>query len=432
MSNTYSRRLLGDGINMLAVSESRFKLSCVSVSMLIPLERGRAGVRALVPGILKSACSRFGSALETRQALASMYGANLAVSADRLGDMQQLTISVTALDDRYTIGGEKLSDRCAQLLCDMILRPRTEGNAFRAEDVEREKRLLIEQIEAERNEKLYYALERCISIAGENEPFGVNPKGSVEEVAAVTPAEAYSAYAELLEKARIDIIAVGMLDHDGVAELFRGELSALRRSPAALGGQIIVPAGSGRTAEEEAAVTQTNLVEILRLPPEIDRYAARMMATCLGGTVSSLLFKRVREELSLCYYCSSSYSRSKHLVTVYSGLQPDNLGKARDEIHAQIDVIASGGLTGEDIAAARLNVSESMRQVYDSIGATVGWYLVRLLEEHPLTPEETAEQLCAVTPEEIALAAKSLSSDVTFVLTPPGSVSEPPTDGKEE
>ena len=57
-----------------------------------------------------------------------------------------------------------------------------------------------------------------------------------------------------------------------------------------------------------------------------------MMNTMFGATSNSKLFLNVREKLSLCYYASSAYHRSKNLLTVASGIEFANYQKALDEI----------------------------------------------------------------------------------------------------
>lgn len=429
MSKGYNIRRVCDGINMLEVYETRFRTACISVSMILPLERQKAAARALVPYVLKSSCSAYTNDLERRQATALMYGAELGVSVGRLGDMQQICLSITALDDRYTIGGEKLSERCAELLCGVLLRPHTENGVFRASDIEREKQILREKIEAERNDKIGYTLEKCIQTAGENEPFGVPVKGTSDEVASLTAAQVWDAYREMLAAARMDIVAVGALEFHGIAERFAAELSALERSPVTLPAQTIVEKGSGRSVEERVPVAQTNMALAMRMGADVTESTGKLMSVCLGGSPSSLLFKRVREELSLCYFCSSVFSATKKLLYIVSGLADEKLDESLSEIRAQIKLIADGGLTAEDIEAARLSLCDSLRQAYDSMGSMVGWYRTRLLDDVIYTPEQQIELYNAVTPEQIAAAARTLSEDVVYAVRPSG---DAPETGEDE
>ena len=47
-------------------------------------------------------------------------------------------------------------------------------------------------------------------------------------------------------------------------------------------------------------------------------------------------FLNIREKLSLCYYASSSYARSKKILTVSSGIEPKDYDRTLEEILHQL------------------------------------------------------------------------------------------------
>ena len=59
-----------------------------------------------------------------------------------------------------------------------------------------------------------------------------------------------------------------------------------------------------------------------------------------GGTSNAKLFMNVREKLSLCYYPSSSFARSKGILTVACSIESKNYGTAIVEIIAQLQTEA--------------------------------------------------------------------------------------------
>ena len=70
-----------------------------------------------------------------------------------------------------------------------------------------------------------------------------------------------------------------------------------------------------RVVEEAMDVSQGKLAMGYRCSS--DDYPAMVLANLIfGGTSNSKLFLNVRERLSLCYYASSSYARSKNILTV--------------------------------------------------------------------------------------------------------------------
>jgi hypothetical protein len=104
--------------------------------------------------------------------------------------------------------------------------------------------------------------------------------------------------------------------------------------------------------KETAPVKQGKLVMGFRLgmKDRNDDYAAkRIMSDVFGGNPNSKLFKVVREEMSLCYYCSSRMLRAKGIMLVQSGIESFNEEKAKTAILDQLEEIKKGNFTEEDL-----------------------------------------------------------------------------------
>ena len=72
-----------------------------------------------------------------------------------------LAVSAVGLDDRYALEKEAVAGELAELLCSILFDPAFENGQFRQEDIDQEKRQLIEQIDSEFNDKRIYAQIRC-------------------------------------------------------------------------------------------------------------------------------------------------------------------------------------------------------------------------------------------------------------------------------
>ena len=154
--------------------------------------------------------------------------------------------------------------------------------------------------------------------------------------------------------------------------------------------------------------------------PQKEVAAMRMAMTIFGGTPSSKLFVNVREKQSLCYYCGASYNSMKGIVLVQSGVEEKNIEKARAEILKQLVELQQGRFTEEEWSAAKLSLLNAYRATADSLGALSGWLLTQSLSGRPLTLEEAAAEMEAVTREEIVAAANQLSLDTVYCLVGKG------------
>ena len=142
-----------------------------------------------------------------------------------------------------------------------------------------------------------------------------------------------------------------------------------------------------------------------------------IMANLLfGGSSNSKLFLNVREKLSLCYYASSQYARSKGILTVSSGIETRDYDRALEEILRQLKAVQEGDWEDWEILGARSTILSSLAAMPDGQGAMENWFLGQNATGQTETPEELARQLAEVTPERIRAAAQSIRLDTVYFL----------------
>ena len=144
--------------------------------------------------------------------------------------------------------------------------------------------------------------------------------------------------------------------------------------------------------------------------------AARLMNALFGGTPHSMLFRSVREKLSLCYYCASSYDYIKGVMLVDSGVEAAKADEAQAEILRQLDLLRQGAFTDEDLEAARRSVLNQFQEVADLQSSRMGWYLRQSVSTRFTSPEESAAALAAVTRDEVCAAARQVHPICVYLL----------------
>ena len=170
-----------------------------------------------------------------------------------------------------------------------------------------------------------------------------------------------------------------------------------------------------RYLTEEMDVTQGKLSMGWRC--DTDDVPAMIMANLIfGGTSNAKLFLNVREKLSLCYYASSSYARSKGIMTVSSGIECRDFQKAHDEILHQLELVQQGQWEDWELQGALATMCSSLTSLSDSQGALENYYLGQTATGAEDTPEDLMAALRQVTPERIQKAAQSCQLDTVFFL----------------
>lgn len=410
-------------IRLCAEETARFKTRRISVSLALPLQKERAAAHAVLPFLLHRCCAEYPSPLALNRRLAELYGAYLSADVYKQGETQVLQIAVTILDDRFALQGEALSQEGASLLLNLLFDPPLESGLLSKTDLEREKRLLCEKIDSETNEKRIYALKRWEHYMFKNERYGVDRLGTRAEVEALTPADITVAWQNYLQNARIQINCIGG-KAEAVRDLFAARFSAVgRQTPPSLQTEIIRQAKTVQNVAETLPINQGKLILGYRTGvayPDSDYIATRVMTDCFGGGPYSSLFKEVRENLSLCYYCSARYLPMKGVMMVQSGIENENKERAIEAIEKELTGLQQGQLSPEQFSASRLGLSDSVRGVLDDPGQMDHWLTQQMLYDTPLAPEDYIAAIDKVTPQDIQQAAQKVSLDTIYMLKSEG------------
>lgn len=417
MELQFLREEIAEGVFFSQFRNSLFKSNQVDVNFIDRLSGEKAALNAFFPLVLSRTSADYPTMRALNRKLSALYSAGIWDHVTKSGDLQRFGLCATGLDDSFAIEHEKVLAKLVQTLCGCLFRPVLENGMFPEKNFEVLKQILIDMNNAEINDKALYAYRRGTEETYRGEPAAVCFCGGNEEIQKITPRSAYEAYTEALRTKNIEILCVGKGDFSEIKEMFREEFRKIGREPlprpknrpSFLKGEPI-------TVVQPMEVAQSKLY--LSLKADIkNRYAAYVMCNLFGGDVSSKLFTVVREKLSLCYYCSSSVDTEKGTMTVESGVEEENVEKAKEEILRQLGELQNGNFTDEELQKIKNSCENAFGSWHDSINNVTNWYTARILENDIESPEEWLKKLLSVTREEIIEAARSFRLDTTYVLT---------------
>ncbi len=399
-------------------TKSNFKLAIITANFALPLGEN-AAVNALLPGLLKRTCKKHPTLTDMNKHLASLYGAMVSAGVSKDGESQIITLRATVLEDRFSLSNEKISEAAADLLLDLIFEPNFVDGKFAPEDVEREKRLMIEQIESELNDKRYYALKRCTQIMCENEVYALSRTGEIEDIKKIDCEAVTKAWKNMLETATVYVGITGSMDAAPIEKRFTEKFSTIDRTNLApLHTEFITAANEVRKVREEMPVKQGKLVMGMRagMVDDEDNYLAiKVMCDVFGGGVYSKLFNNVREKMSLCYYCSAGFNRSKGLIMIQSGIENENEQKATDAILSEFEDMKNGNFADKDLESS-IKALTNLSLVNDTPEGIDRWYAGQMLDKDVITPEAYAGQISKVTREQVIAAAQNVTLDTVYML----------------
>lgn len=412
----YERTELADNIGYSSVIDEKFKTSFLTVRFITVLGSETAAANALGISSLSSSSRSYDSIAKLNEKLSALYGASLSSFTRKRGDVQILGLSSSWINNRFAIDGEDLDGEMLEIVKGCIFDPNVSEGEFEADSFRITKKDLLDRIDAELNNKRGYAISRASEVAFRGEPAENSCYGTKETAEAVSAKDAFEAYKRLLETAQIEIYYISSEKNDRIPEMLREAFAGIDRAP-----EKVVFEGISPVKEELAEVSDEFDVNQCKMVMNFktdcrDKYALKFVSTIFGETPVSKLFVNVREKLSLCYYCACRMVSSKGTLMVDSGVEKNNIEKARTEILAQLEEICRGNITDDEIQSAMLSFENSLSQVGDVPSSYETYYFEQFCSGNIITPAERLAEYKAVTKERIIEAAKSLKLDSVYLM----------------
>jgi predicted Zn-dependent peptidase len=311
-----AREVLDDGLRLITETMPQVR----SVTIGVWLTRGsrhetdaRGGIAHFVEHMLfKGTDTR--SAEDIAQAIDSIGG-----QLDAFTAKEYASYYIKVLDEHLPLA--------VDLLADIVLRP-----AFATEEIEREKKVILEEIKMVEDTPDDLVHELFTQHFWQGHPLGRPILGSPETVESFTTESLSDYFNTAYVAPNMVISAAGNLDHGHVRELVAkafGELPAAGERVSEHAPRV-VPQVITRTKELE----QSHLCLGTNSYPQShdDRYVSYILNTILGGSMSSRLFQNVREKRGLAYAVFSGLSayRDAGNITIYAGCANDAVKEVVD------------------------------------------------------------------------------------------------------
>ncbi|MDO4720765.1 MAG: pitrilysin family protein [Peptostreptococcaceae bacterium] len=414
----YEKIRIAEGIHLMLIPKDNYKSNVITVYIKRPLIREEATRNSLLPSVMRSATASWGSPAAIAKKLQSLYGTTTGVLAGKLGERHILSFRMTSAADRYL--PQPVFREALGVMKEILTAPAVKEEGFLPEYLQIEKEILKEDILSKINDKGRYAVERCIEIMCENEPYGISGDGYIEDLDQITPRSLYEYYREVIRSSPIDIVVAGAFEREEVLQCIR-EIFSFER-----GNLIRIPAEDPNVAfeskkvEEAMDVTQGKLILAFRTGVDLlhEDYDAMLLANAvLGGGAHSKLFLNVREKHSLCYSIYSSMEKFKGLLMINAGIEIEDREKAKSLILEQLRDLQEGRISEEEIRNARQYMRNGLMSLKDSLYSLGDFYYNQSLRDKNITLEEMAENIASVSKEDILRAASKIRPDTEYFLT---------------
>ena len=398
------REVVNDGLRLITESMPHVR----SISIGLWLTRGsrhegpsQSGISHFIEHMLfKGSTSR--SAQEIAQAIDSIGG-----QLDAFTAKEYAGYYVKVLDANLP--------EALDILSDLVLRP-----AFREEDIEREKKVVLEEIKMVEDTPDDLVYELFTQQFWKGHALGRPILGVPDSVSAFTADELRGFFEQAYVAPNVVISAAGNLDHPQLRSLVETAFADLPATgpPVSWVRPDMAPKLDIRNKELEQSHICLGTAAYQQDHP--DRYVSYLLNTIFGGSMSSRLFQHIREERGLAYAVSSGQHvyRDGGALIVYACCATNSVAQVLDLVVDEMRGLAETAVPAEELQRAKDHLKGSLMLSLENTSSRMS-QLARqeLFFGEQVGLDEILESIDCVTTEDVQRVAQDLLADGPRVVT---------------
>jgi predicted Zn-dependent peptidase len=244
------------------------------------------------------------------------------------------------------------------ILADLVLHP-----IFDAEDITRERGVILEEIKMDEDNPDYLVHEIFTQHFWKDHPLGKPILGTKETVKRFERQTVFDTYAHRFAPGNIIVSAAGNLDHDKFVDLVTKHFEHMK--PRANGFHSAQPKIVSRIIlRNKKALEQVQLCLGVPCHPiaHEQRHAGYVLNTLLGGGMSSRLFQNIRERQGLAYsiYSDLNPYRDTGCLAVYAGTSRASTAKVVQSVVEEFRKLKQETVSDEELRRSKDQLKGSL------------------------------------------------------------------------
>ena len=306
-------------------------------------------------------------------------------------------------------------DIAVDVLSDMVL-----NSQFVAEELERERRVILEEIkmyEDSPDEIIHELLSQNI---WKNARLGSPILGTAQTVAAMGRDAIFEVFNRQYVTGNLLICVAGNFDWDELKKLLEKKLKKLRSGT--FSPRETLPKPTCDVSIHQKDIEQVHLT--LGTPgvsfSDSRRFALTILNAAFGGGMSSRLFQEIREKRGLAYTVYSYHTSFKKtgLLGIYAGTSMEHLEKVLELFHTEIEKVATRGLNDKELEDTREQLKGNMLIALESTTNRMNRLSTGFLYAvEPKLPEDTLQPYLKTTSEDVKNIAKEILDQTRMAIT---------------
>ncbi|WP_318615350.1 EF-P 5-aminopentanol modification-associated protein YfmF [Sporosarcina sp. YIM B06819] len=411
---------LQEGVTLYIRKSDQFKTVNFSVKWKTALDEKKSAQRAVLSNVLQDSNGRYRTQTAFRNKLDELYGTVLYADVAKRGETHIFSLYAECVNEEYLSEGGVLDDVLG-LIQTTIFDPNLVNGQFDEAIVNREKRSVIERIRSLYDDKTRYAQKRMLELIRPNHPASASSYGTEADVEALTSADLFAAYTQMLAEDAIDIYIVGDIDDNDMINKIKSTFTFNARKPQAASHAFVTqPIANQQHVREQQDMKQGKLHLGFSTPVTFQHpdYAKMQMTNgVFGAFAHSKLFMNVREKESMAYYASSSYASHYGLLYVNAGIDAELEDKAVNLIKEQLVALQQGDITALELEQTKALLANGIKSAFDSARGQIEVFDQYKEQDEHFTAEKLIAGWQAVTKEDVQQMASEITLEIVYLLS---------------
>ncbi len=301
------------------------------------------------------------------------------------------------------------------ILSDLVLNP-----AFRNEDIEREKKVVLEEIKMVEDTPDDLVHELFTQHFWGGHALGRPILGNKDTIERLNQESLREYFRRVYTAGNFIISVAGNLEHDRVRELISSAFGLVPLEDHLM--ESVIPVVTPKLIVRSKKLEQSHICLGVDSYPQghKDRYISYVLNTMLGGSMSSRLFQNIREKRGLAYAVASGLSayRDAGALTVYAGCDSQVVGEVVDLVVEEVRGMRTAPIPEIEVRRAKDHLKGNlMLSLEDTASRMAHMARQELCFGRQFDLDETLAGVESVTADDVQRVARDLFGNGSLAAT---------------
>ncbi len=290
-------------------------------------------------------------------------------------------------------------------------------SAFRARDINSERQVILEELRMYEDNPMMLVGELVEEEIYRGSPLGQRIGGIVDTVNGLTRRDLIDYRDSYYVPSRTVLAVAGKFDELEVLSMLENSFGRTKANGRPRGYKKFSLSKAGyrkpriRIHERDTEQVQSAISFPAYKYDDSRMPALKVLATVLGGTMSSRLFTSVREREGLCYYIRAVPGAYQDIgdLSIQAGLAKDRVSRAHELILSELSKIKKKLVTAEELHRAQEYIKGRTLLAMEDSSRQADWFAKQeLLSRKVCTPEDRIRAILSVTRNDVRKAAQDI------------------------